>query len=74
MQQVTHDAAVEQHLVPLVLTASQVGELLQVSKDCVLNLHRCRQLTAIKVGRSLRFRRVDVQKFIDETEPANGKG
>ena len=57
----------------LVWTAEQVASVLQVSTNAVLNLYRCRQLTAIKVGRSLRFRPADIERFVSEAESANSE-
>lgn len=50
---------------PLVLTAEQVAELLQVSIDTIENLHRTKQLRAVKVGKHNRWRLADVEAFIE---------
>ena len=49
----------------LLLTSEQVGQLLNVSEDCVLNLHRCGQLRGVKVGRYRRWRPEDVRRFVE---------
>ena len=56
-------------LTPLVLTREQVGALLQVSGDSVDNLHRTRQLRAIKCGKFRRWRLPDVKAYIEGLKP-----
>lgn len=50
---------------PLVLTVEQVAELLQVSRDTVENLHRTRQLPAVRIGKHNRWRPQDVRRFVE---------
>ena len=59
---------------PLVLTKHDAAELLQVSEDTVENLHRCGELRAIKIGKHLRWRLADVEKFVLELQPAEANG
>ena len=61
-------------LEPLVLTCQQVGELLQVSESTVTNLHRVGQLSAVLVGKHLRWRLCDVAKFVSQLTPGGAEG
>ncbi|MCH8851618.1 MAG: hypothetical protein IID41_03085 [Planctomycetes bacterium] len=56
-------------LTPLVLTRPQVAALLQVSEDSIDNLHRTKQLVAVKCGKFLRWRLPDVKSYIDGLIP-----
>ena len=56
-------------LTPLVLTRPQVGALLQVSGDSIDNLHRTKQLCAVKCGKHNRWRLSDVQAYIEALIP-----
>lgn len=56
---------------PLVLTVQQVAELLQVSRDTVENLHRTRQLPAVRIGKHNRWRPQDVRAFVDRLTGAD---
>ena len=63
------------------LTAQEVSELLRYPVRTIYKFVRDKQLPAIKIG-SLRFRREDVQAFIDEhatkqsaiTKPTTNRG
>ena len=55
---------------PLVLTAEQVAELLQVPIETIKNLHRTRQLAGVLVGKHLRFKLVSVEQFVASLTPA----
>jgi excisionase family DNA binding protein len=48
------------------LDVKDVARLLSVSTRAVYRLSDARKLPSVKWGRSLRFRPVDVAKFIDE--------
>ncbi len=61
-------------LTPLVLTRPQVAALLQVSEDTIVNLHRIEQLSAIKCGKHLRWRRCDVEQYVSRLTPASAEG
>ena len=61
-------------LTPLVLTCQQVAELLQVPETTIVNLHRMGQLSAIKCGKHLRWRRVDVERYVSQLTPGGTKG
>jgi len=56
-------------LTPLVLTRPQVAALLQISEDSVSNLHRTKQLCAVKCGKFLRWRLPDVKAYIEGLIP-----
>ena len=56
-------------LTPLVLKRGQVAALLQVSEDSIDNLHRTKQLVAVKCGKFLRWRLPDIQAYIDGLIP-----
>ena len=56
-------------LTPLLLTRPQVAALLQVSEDSISNLHRTKQLRAVKCGKFLRWRLPDVKSYIDGLIP-----
>lgn len=47
------------------LTCEQVAQSLQVSAWTIKNLYRCRRLPGMIVSRKLRFRPVDVDRFIE---------
>lgn len=55
-------------LVPLLLTASQVGELLGLTVDGVKYAHRLRRLPALKVNGKLRWDRRDVVAYVDRLQ------
>ena len=59
----------ELDLTPLLLTRPQVAGLLQVSEDTVDNLHRVKQLCAIKCGKHRRWRFPDVTAYIEALMP-----
>lgn len=46
------------------LDASQVGEILQLSKEQVLRLARTKQIVSVKIGTSVRFTQEAVSSFI----------
>ena len=56
-------------LTPLVLTRPQVAALLQISEDSIDNLHRTKQLVAVKCGKFLRWRFPDVKAYIEGLTP-----
>ena len=56
-------------LTPLVLTRPQVAALLQISEDSIDNLHRTKQLVAVKCGKFLRWRLPDVKAYIEALIP-----
>ena len=56
-------------LTPLVLTRPQVAALLQISEDSIDNLHRTKQLVAVKCGKFLRWRLPDVKAYIEGLIP-----
>ena len=63
------ETTIKLDLTPLVLTRSQVAALLQVSEDSVSNLHRTRQLSAVKCGKFLRWRLSDVTSYVEGLKP-----
>ena len=56
-------------LTPLVLTRPQVAALLQVSEESIKNLHRSEQLIGVKCGAHLRWRRPDIEAYIEGLLP-----
>ena len=49
----------------LLMRCEDVARVLQVTPAAVENLHRMRSLTAIKVGKVLRWRPRDVEAFVE---------
>ena len=49
----------------LLLDRSEVAVLLRVPENAVNNLHRCRQLRGVLVGRNLRWKPETVRQFVD---------
>lgn len=56
-------------LTPLVLTKEQVAGMLQVTVDTIDNLHRTKQLVAVKCGKHRRWRLKDVTYYVEHLEP-----
>ena len=52
---------------------SEVAERLGITPDGVENLHRCRLLVAVKVGKHSRWKPQDVRQYVDGLQPTNGK-
>ncbi|QQR69071.1 MAG: helix-turn-helix domain-containing protein [Alphaproteobacteria bacterium] len=50
---------------PLVLTAAQVAQMLQVEEKDVVRLRNQRRIPVVKFGRHIRFRIEDVRAFLD---------
>lgn len=50
-------------------TPAEAGEWLSVKEDTVRGLHRAQKLTGVKVGKHLRFRRGDLQRYVEELAP-----
>ncbi len=63
------DAVVRQHdgsvRVTMLLCRSEVACALGLDESSVSNLHRLRRLTGRLVGKSLRWRPVDLHKFVE---------
>lgn len=59
-------AAPESTAQPLLLTQADVARLLNVSEWQVYGLHRMGRLRGKKIGRVLRWRRADVERFVAE--------
>jgi excisionase family DNA binding protein len=53
---------------PLVLDAEAVAALLAVRADTVKNLHRIGHLPGVLIGRHLRWRRRDVEQYVDSLQ------
>jgi excisionase family DNA binding protein len=49
-------------------TPAEAAEWLSVKEDTVRGLHRAQKLTGVKVGKHLRFRRGDLQRYVEELE------
>jgi excisionase family DNA binding protein len=48
------------------LTVSEVAALLHVSNMTVYRLIKSGQLTAIRVGKNYRIRRIEVERYLDD--------
>jgi len=48
----------------LLLTRDQVARLLAISPEAVRTQHRLGRLPGVRVGRVLRWRRADVERFV----------
>ena len=53
-------------IVLLLWTAKQTGQALGDTEDCIKNLYRVKKLKGHPIGRSLRFRSQDVQKYVED--------
>ena len=69
-----NETTIKLELTPSVLTRQQVAELLQVPETTTVNLHRMGQLSAIKCGKHLRWRRADVEQFVSQLIPGGAEG
>lgn len=49
-----------------VLTVEEGAAWLTVSEECLRNLHRTRKVAGVKIGKHLRFRRADLQRYVEE--------
>jgi excisionase family DNA binding protein len=52
-------------LPPRLLTASQVAEVLQISKSMAYQMIARREIPSIRIGRSVRVRPIDLNAFIE---------
>jgi len=48
------------------LTADQVAEILGIHRSTVYEMIQKREITRVKFGRSVRIRRLDLEKFIND--------
>ena len=55
------------------LKVSEVAELLQLRTDRVYALARAGEIPCIRFGRTLRFRRESVDRWLEEQERGNGR-
>ena len=53
----------------LLLTRTEVASILGVSENTVDNLHRTRQLSAVKVGKFNLWKPESVRRFVEKLEP-----
>lgn len=60
----TRSPRVEVSAVPEMMTPEQVAEYLQLTKDTIYRLIRRRQLAAVRIGRSYRVSRADLDEFL----------
>jgi excisionase family DNA binding protein len=62
-----------QPLEPLLLKAVDVARLLGLSRSTVFTLLAAHDLPVVRIGRSVRVPRAELERWIDErTDPANG--
>ena len=59
-------------LTPLLLDRAGVAALLTVKAGAVDHLHRIGKLKAVRVGKSNRWRRADVEEFVQALQPDGG--
>jgi len=57
---------------PLLLDVDQAAELLGVPSTTMSNLHRCGELKGHVVGKHLRWRRRDIERFVDRLGGGEG--
>ena len=55
----------------LLLDRGQVSKVLGIPAGSVAFLHRMKRLQGVRVGKFLKWRPVDIQRFIDELKPEN---
>ncbi len=67
------ETTIKLELTPMVLTCQQVAELLHVPEATIVNLHRMGQLSAIKCGKHLRWRRADVERYVSQLTPGGAE-
>jgi excisionase family DNA binding protein len=60
----------EAKLAPMLITASQAAQLLNISPRYVYTLSKKGRLRAKRLGRKVLYRVSDIQRFIDEDEAA----
>jgi len=58
------DGSPEAELGGRLLTAKEVGELLQLNTSCVLDAARRNAIPHIRLGRYVRFRRIDIETWL----------
>lgn len=59
------DTDVDKLMNELLLERDEVARALRVPADTVLNLHRTKQLVAVRVGKHLRWKPADVRAYVD---------
>ena len=57
-----------------ILTLPEVAELLKVAEKTVYSMAQKRQLPAFKVGGQWRFKRVDIDQWIEQRKAASRDG
>jgi len=55
---------------PQILTAEEVAEALKISRAYAYQLMRTQQIRSVKIGRSIRVLREDLDEFIKTSMPA----
>ena len=63
------NATTQQLMSRLLLARPEVSLLLGIPEESVDYLHRMKRLRGVAVGKFLRWRPDDVQRFVDELEP-----
>jgi excisionase family DNA binding protein len=67
------DGSSERELGGRLLTAKEVGELLQLNTSWVLDAARRNAIPHIRLGRYVRFRRIDIETWLsDQRRGPNG--
>ena len=51
---------------PLLLTPDEAAEVLRISKSYLYDLKSRGEISFIKIGTNLRFRRIDLENFVEE--------
>jgi excisionase family DNA binding protein len=52
-------------IVPPLLKTSELSKLLQISKSCAYRLMKTGEIPTIRIGKSVRVRKEDLERFID---------
>lgn len=52
------------------MTSAEVADYFQISRQTVWRWRKDQRIAAVKIGRTVRFRRADVEALLSETEPA----
>jgi len=58
----------QQPIVPPLLKASELSKLLQISKSCAYRLMKTGEIPTIRIGKSVRVRKEDLDKFINDSK------
>ena len=65
---ITSDKGIKQlPIVPPLLKAAELSKLLQISKSCAYRLMKTGEIPTIRIGKSVRVRKEDLEGFIDNS-------